>query len=212
MVLRMHDKERRLTAIAEATWRVMLREGLAGASLRAIARELGGTTGVLSHYFADKDALLRFALEHAVSRLLETMCARAEGASGLAYLERLLLAALPSDPASVTLWQVWLLFLRTAMEHAADTAALREDVQRHLLALERLLSDTLVRLKGEGALAPELDTRHEAQALLAFIDGLGLELLCHPQPFALEEQRALVERYIARVLAPSSPAHGDSTL
>jgi hypothetical protein len=41
---------------------------------------------------------------------------------------------------------------------------------------------------------PELDARHEGQALLAFIDGLGLELLCHPEPATPEQQRALVGR------------------
>jgi AcrR family transcriptional regulator len=43
-----NHKERR-EEIVEAAWRVIEREGLAGADLREIAREAGYTTGVITH-------------------------------------------------------------------------------------------------------------------------------------------------------------------
>src|SRR5687768_18532842 len=53
----------RQTEIVDATIRVIARDGLAGASLRAIAREIGYTSGVLMHYFRDKEELLVSAAE-----------------------------------------------------------------------------------------------------------------------------------------------------
>ena len=49
--------------VATAALGLISREGLKGASLRAIAVELGSTTGVLTHYFRNKDELLLFVLE-----------------------------------------------------------------------------------------------------------------------------------------------------
>ena len=86
-------------------------------------------------------------------------------------------------------------------------AALRQGHRRPCLRLATGSGKTLVSAAiCEGAVARELDARHEARALLAFIDGLGLELLCHPQPFVPEQQRELVGRYVRRVLAS---AQGD---
>ena len=44
--------------VAEAAWRVILREGLHHASVRAIAAELKATTGVVTYHFHDKADLL----------------------------------------------------------------------------------------------------------------------------------------------------------
>ncbi|MHC5718782.1 MAG: TetR family transcriptional regulator, partial [Nostoc sp.] len=49
--------------VTKAAWRVIVREGLDRASMRAIAQELGSSTGVVTHYFRDKEELTLFALE-----------------------------------------------------------------------------------------------------------------------------------------------------
>ncbi|MGK5643087.1 TetR/AcrR family transcriptional regulator, partial [Streptomyces sp. URMC 126] len=57
-----HEERRRL--IAEALWRIASSRGLEGASLRDVAAEAGISLGQLQHYFAGKDEMLVFALEH----------------------------------------------------------------------------------------------------------------------------------------------------
>ena len=47
-----HDERRR--SLVKATWRVIVREGIASATTRGIAREAGCSCGVLAHYFADE--------------------------------------------------------------------------------------------------------------------------------------------------------------
>jgi AcrR family transcriptional regulator len=50
--------ERRRREVCQAALRVITREGLEVTTLRDISREGGFTTGVLSHYFPDKEAVI----------------------------------------------------------------------------------------------------------------------------------------------------------
>src|SRR5688572_26508243 len=85
-------------AVARATWAVIDREGLAGASMREIAREAGCTTGVLSHYFRDKDELMLFASTLAFEAAAERMRGRLEdGEDPVATLLSVLEEVLPMD-------------------------------------------------------------------------------------------------------------------
>ena len=54
-----HDERR--VEIAHATWAAVQSVGVDKLTLRDITLEAGCTTGVLSHYFRDKDSVLRFA-------------------------------------------------------------------------------------------------------------------------------------------------------
>ncbi len=81
--------------ILEAAQRVFAREGLAQASLRAIAREAGCTTGAIYPWFGSKEALYAALLEgsldklhdHLTSRLARTEHARAARAVAVAFYD-----------------------------------------------------------------------------------------------------------------------------
>ena len=57
-----HD-ERRLELV-DATWRIIARLGIEGATMREIALEAGFANGALKPYFPTKDTLLEFAFGH----------------------------------------------------------------------------------------------------------------------------------------------------
>ncbi len=61
----------RRVLILEAAQRVFARDGLAQASLRAIAREAGCTTGAIYPWFGSKEALYAALLETSLDRLRE---------------------------------------------------------------------------------------------------------------------------------------------
>ena len=63
-------QRRKITTAAIA---VIGTEGLEGARLRDVARAADVTTGVVMHYFDDKDAVLEAALEEIVERTLQRM-------------------------------------------------------------------------------------------------------------------------------------------
>ncbi|MDP6377150.1 MAG: TetR/AcrR family transcriptional regulator [Pseudomonadales bacterium] len=63
------DRDARRREIAEVIRPVIRNVGIDKVSMRFIARETGCTTGVVTHYFADKDEIMSFA----VARLFEEL-------------------------------------------------------------------------------------------------------------------------------------------
>lgn len=56
--------ERRRREVCDAARRVIARNGLEVTTLRDISREGGFTTGVLSHHFPDKKAIIEIGRAH----------------------------------------------------------------------------------------------------------------------------------------------------
>src|ERR1700685_4840109 len=91
------DWEARRDEILSATWRVIARDGLARAPIRATAREASCSPGILAHYFDDKADILGSALLMSHRRVAARMDAGTAGLSGLEALEVVMLEALPLD-------------------------------------------------------------------------------------------------------------------
>lgn len=183
----------RRVEVSDAAWRVIVRDGLDRTSMRAIAQELGSTTGVVTHYFRDKDELMLFALDRVIAQTITHMQASAEGYTGLERLERMLLTALPLKPGDETEWQIWVAFLgyaigreRLMAEHRRRYADLRQLVLKELQALQAV---QLIRA--------DLDLNLEANALVALADGIGTGFVIDPTHFTPESQQFLVRRYIS---------------
>lgn len=64
------NHELRKVQIAEATWKVIVKEGLENATVRNIARESGLSVGSLRHYFPSQSDLLLFSMELVSERVL----------------------------------------------------------------------------------------------------------------------------------------------
>ena len=73
---RVVDHDQRRAQIARAFQRLLAAEGFAGVSFSRVAGEAGVSVGLIQHYFAGKDALLRFAYEDAVARMSERVRVR----------------------------------------------------------------------------------------------------------------------------------------
>src|SRR6266508_3158582 len=98
-----HDARRR--DVSEAVWRVLAEHGFGGLTLRAVAVEMGASTGLLTHYFPSKEALVRHALEVAEERTATRP--RRDAAPGLPALRAAVLDVLPLTTASATMNRVW---------------------------------------------------------------------------------------------------------
>ncbi|MEI6159755.1 MAG: TetR family transcriptional regulator [Roseococcus sp.] len=72
-------EERRSAALARMADH-LLREGLAGASLRALAKAAGTSDRMLLYYFADKDELLGATLAHIAAELAALLDQAGSGA------------------------------------------------------------------------------------------------------------------------------------
>ena len=105
------DQDARREEVLSATWRAILKGGLGGATMRAIAAEAGTSTGTVNHYFADKEAILLAALRLNQQRTIARLKATVETSEpGLAALRVLVEAALPLDEDRRASWIVWQTF------------------------------------------------------------------------------------------------------
>lgn len=76
------DHDERRTDIVRAIIKVVGEGGLSGATVRSIAREGGFSSGVIAHYFANKDEMVRYAFEFVADRIFRRIDARLKQASG----------------------------------------------------------------------------------------------------------------------------------
>lgn len=182
--------------VAKAAWRVIVREGLDRASMRAIAQELGSSTGVVTHYFRDKEELTLFALEQVFENVLQDMKTCAEGQQGIDRLAQMIFVALPLEDIDKADWKVWVAFLgysigrdRLVQEHRKRYDFLRQIICQELADLQKAL---LIRA--------DLDLTLEANALIALVDGIGTGVVICPEQFSADQQKYLVRRHINALL------------
>ncbi|MGF3135979.1 TetR/AcrR family transcriptional regulator [Streptomyces diastaticus] len=181
-------------------WRVLAARGFGGLTLRAVAAELGATTGLVTHYFPSKRALVRHALEVLDRRSAGRPRPAEEQAgtvSGLVRLRAVLLDLLPLDgPARagnriwVGSWDVALADPELAAEHAARYRRTRERLAGYAAEAQR---------RGELPAGP--DAGEVAAAAQSFTLGLVVQALLAPEEFPAERQIALVDACLARLAA-----------
>ena len=186
--------------VATAALGLISREGLKGASLRAIASELGSTTGVLTHYFRNKDELLVFVLETIMNRLTEIMIQAADDTQGLQRLKVMMLAILPTTAELVIIWRAWLAFVGAALGHSQ----LVEEHKRHYANFKTFIRQELTTLQEAGEIDPELDLDFEAGAWIATFDGIGVNMIAAPQSYSPKELDILLSRYLKTLLIVNS--------
>lgn len=180
--------------VARAAFAVIAREGLDGMSMRAIAAEMNCSTGVLTHHFRDKAALIKFVLDVLLEELSEQLDA-ANSEDALGSLEKFMLQLLPNDADTEVRWRVFLAFTTASV----NEVSLRQDQERRESALHAWLVRMIEGMKQAGRLHAEVDVDLEAQFLLCFIDGLGMHTLVAPGLFNRKRQKQLVDRYFQTI-------------
>ncbi|MFE5399288.1 TetR/AcrR family transcriptional regulator [Streptomyces sp. NPDC056568] len=191
------DHEARRKDVSEAVWRVLAAQGFGGLTLRAVAAAMGVSTGMLTHYFPSKRALVTHALD-----LLEQDTAgrprRPPPADGLATVRAMLLDILPLTPADtarnriwVSSWDLSLADETLAAQQGDRYTRLRDGFRPHLDAARDL-----------GQIPSHADTGQLAAAAVAFVHGLVVQALFDPGRFPEDVQIAMVDDFVARLAGP----------
>ncbi|BET52668.1 TetR family transcriptional regulator [Streptomyces sp. RK23] len=191
------DHEARRRDVSAAVWQVMATRGFAGLTLRAVAAELGASTGLLTHYFPTKRALVEYALDLLEQRTLSRP--RREAGQGLAALRDALLDILPLTPEAVDSNRVWV----SSWDAALSDPALSADYARKYAQGRERLRTRVAAAQDLGEL-PRGDPAHIAAGAQSFVLGLVVQALFDPVTFTPERQVELLDGYLAALAGGGS--------
>lgn len=200
---RMVDSEKRRRDIARAVLRVVARDGVRGVTMRGVAIEAGWSTGIISHFVGDKQALLYAAVAeaaHGIGAVMQTSALR-ENAED--RLQMLLEAGMPLDDERAATCRIFFYFWAEGIVDPALGAELanyyawwREQVRLAIVSAQRA---------GRFAAYDAIDL---SEQLVATADGLGVQAMFDPQSFPPERLRLLVGDIIARLDQKEAAHHG----
>ena len=200
-----HDAQR--ATFAEAAMRLIVRHGLEGVTMRAVAREAGLSYGSLFHYFESKDDLLMTAVHHSMDEQTRRVNEYTGRYAGLAALEQLLLDDTIADETSRDAWMIWLTFIVKSATESAFAELHRELIDGWLARFRRLLLDA--QLSGE--LREDVDVDVESKALWAYSAGLGQMGVLDPERLPPELQKRLISSYLDKLRRPAGMPGGGPT-
>ena len=202
MMPKLVDHDQRRAEIAAAAARAIDEQGLDRVRLVDVARRASCTTGAVSHYFPDKDAVLVAALEHVLGNLTSyaprTELGRdpadpADPADWVDTALEVLAEILPLDEDRGRDWRVWLAFCGRAVSTPALAALHRDAYAEIQQALASALGDI-------GLAEPGSDARQLAVAVVAALDGLGLRATLEPAEWSGERLRSMLAYQLAPLL------------
>lgn len=96
--------------LAEAVWRIILRDGVEGVSVRNVASEAGWSTGALRHYFGTKEDLLAGAAGLLEERVISRFENKSYGGNPREAVWSALCEVLPLDGERRTEGALWFAF------------------------------------------------------------------------------------------------------
>jgi AcrR family transcriptional regulator len=192
-----HDTRRR--EVAEAVLRVLATRGFAQLTMRAVAAELGASTGIVTHYFATKDELRTFALDVLARSVDERQPTTAP--PGLPALRALVLGMLPLTAEGATANRIWISSWDVVLAAPDLTATYAETYAQSRARVERA-----VRIAQEAGELGDADPGELAAALHAFTLGLAVQAVLDPAAFPPARQIAMTDAYL-RTLTPSRPTN-----
>jgi len=179
---RMSPDDRR-EAIVAATLAVMLRNGIAGTTVRDVAAELGTSSGLIHHYVDSMDDLIAEAFERSATEDLQvTIDAVAARQEPVAQLQAFITSYGRGEVDSGM--QLWL----DAWSEASRRPALQRTSQTLNVKWQALLRDVIARGVAESVMTSG-DPDASAWRLLSVLDGLALQSVVHPETISSEQAR-----------------------
>jgi AcrR family transcriptional regulator len=190
------DHEARRAEVSEAVWVVLAARGFGGLTLRAVAAQMGVTTGLLTHYFPDKRALVRHAVDVAEHRAQQRTL-HASQQEGLSALRAALLDVLPLTPELAGMSRIWVGYWDGAL---ADEN-LGMDQQRRYARWRSALREHIDAARQRGEVG-DVDPENLAAISAAFAHGLVVQALFDPGRFPATRQTELLDQFLDTLATP----------
>ncbi|GAA1924001.1 TetR/AcrR family transcriptional regulator [Nocardioides hwasunensis] len=206
------DHESRRAEIAAAVRRLVLREGVASATVRKVADEAGWSPGAVRHYFPDQAALLRLVIAQAYADVpqrleshLRSWYDDPSGRDPLGHAQRMLEELLPLDDERRVEAEVWL----ATMDAARHDPALAEARAMAWAGIRQMSRIAVAWVRGreldphlgrllEEPLAEPVDER-AAATVHALLDGLAMQCYAYAEQVELDDLRVTLRSHLDEV-------------
>lgn len=174
--MRKVDHDQRRQEVAAAAAHVIAREGMEGLTTRALAKEMGCSIGVLSHYFDSKEEIVLAALNWADQRIdLRVQEVLIEHPSPESFIP-VIRAALPLDQETDLEWRV-----RLNLYAYALTCNESFNIQKEKREITRkMLAGLIEELQEKGELRTDIDAHLMAKMAFDLVIGAAQHLLNLP--------------------------------
>jgi AcrR family transcriptional regulator len=183
------DHDARREELVLAAWRVIAANGIDEVTIRDIARESGYSSGVLAHYFKNKDDLLAHALRLSHTRIRKRYDAEVETPVAADALKAILIDNLPMDEQRDMETRIEMSFWARALRNEE----LHEIQQKESETLRELLRELVEKAQKDKAIAKKHDREEILELLGAMIDGISLHALLYPDRLPPKKQAAVME-------------------
>lgn len=182
------DPEEKRDELVQAALRVIQARGFEGASLRQIAIEAGCTTGVLTHYFANKEDLFR----QLTNLMLEAMTDWGDQlvASGNVY--EVLRQVLEAPFATGEYSEVWYLWYQLLLKARVD-GALADKINVHARALHQKLEVLVSAAQSRGEVRDDQAADLLVEQIVSVTEGWSLMAPVDPGRYNATRREALVD-------------------
>lgn len=185
------NHEERKANIAKATWNVIARDGLRGATVRSIAKEANLSLGAVRYYFNTQEELIVFAMELVEQQVNERIAQHLQKPLPIKQIiVAVLLELVPISEQHFIEMQVWLEFVSYKVRSGEPTE------ETILSGIEKIFAY----LQQENLLQDGLVVHDEIVHLHAFIDGLALHVLMGLVPMDKVQLQCLIEKEIDKLL------------
>lgn len=175
--------------LIQATLAVINEVGMQEASFVLIARKAGVSTGIISHYFRDKNGLLEATMRHIQYQLGFAVAIRLRmltGAEAKLRIQAIVEGNFDPTQTSEAAMKTWLAFWASSM-HQPNLNRLQQVNDR------RLYSNLSYEF---GRVLNKADARMAAKGLAALIDGLWLRSALTNEQFPVKDALKITNEYI----------------
>ncbi|HEV7951308.1 MAG TPA: TetR family transcriptional regulator C-terminal domain-containing protein [Glaciihabitans sp.] len=191
------DRHHRQEELAEATWRIILRDGVSAVSVRTVAAEAGLSTGSLRHVFPSKTDLLAFSMQLVNVRAEARVRAHLSEPDPFTLAVQVLAELLPIDAERLAEMRVNIALIAEAPGHPR----LKELQDESYRAIRWVCEQMISQLQKAELTRQPLNLSYETAALHAFIDGLAVHIVIEADPEFAGRATELLSRYLRGLLA-----------
>ncbi|MEU4703832.1 TetR/AcrR family transcriptional regulator [Nonomuraea dietziae] len=211
---RLVDHDRRRAELGEAAIRVILREGLAGVTVRGVAAEAGWSTGSLRHYFRNQHELQAYVVQATTDTLRRRVLPRVQrprtASSVVEGIATIVEEMLPLDAERREEYALWSAVVAWERQHPPEGGSVtwndQRAVYRQCVAVLRAYEP--VREPSQATL-PHPDAQVELWAALlhTFVDGLAAQIMNTPGEVSADTAAQLL-RSLLQAVPPARPEQG----